>query len=93
MPGWEINYLGQRKPECRFGQTQVVLNNKKILILGGSGGTHIDYSDAWILDMSNENIWKWVPVEIKAKANKPKNIWSNPGCKVKLQCFVRFCHG
>ncbi|KAF7281864.1 hypothetical protein GWI33_004106 [Rhynchophorus ferrugineus] len=69
------------KPNGRFGQTQVVLDNKNLLILGGSGGPTTQHCDCWILNMEGY-LWKWIKVEIAGKINEPTNIWSNPGCKI-----------
>ncbi|KAL3282765.1 hypothetical protein HHI36_005932 [Cryptolaemus montrouzieri] len=79
---------GTKKPQGRFGQTQVILDNSNIFIIGGSGGSNVSYGDAWVLNMSNDNAWKWTPVEIRGKPNKPVNIWSNPGCKVDNKIVV-----
>ncbi|KAK9872927.1 hypothetical protein WA026_020279 [Henosepilachna vigintioctopunctata] len=78
---WNKPEIDGKKPESRFGQTQVILDNKNIFIIGGSGGSNANYGDAWVLNMSND-VWKWIPVEIRGKVNKPGNLWSNQGCKV-----------
>lgn len=75
------------KPTVRFGQTQVVLNDKNILIWGGSGGQNFCYSDAWILNMVG-NLWRWIKVEIVGKTYEPTSIWPNPGCKVGDKLIV-----
>ncbi|XP_056648886.1 F-box only protein 42 [Diorhabda carinulata] len=69
------------KPNGRFGQTQVIINEENLLILGGSGGPTSHHCDAWILNMSGD-LWKWKKVEIVGKNHQPSNIWSNPGCKI-----------
>ncbi|KAG5900702.1 hypothetical protein JTB14_038220 [Gonioctena quinquepunctata] len=72
---------GGVKPNGRFGQTQVVIDEENLLILGGSGGPTFHYCDCWLLNMSGE-LWKWKKVEVLGKSNEPSNIWSNPGCKI-----------
>ncbi|KYB27517.1 F-box only protein 42 [Tribolium castaneum] len=72
---------GEPRPNGRLGQTQVVLDPKHLLIIGGSGGPTLNYCDAWILNMEGA-VWKWKQVDIEGKANKPNNIWTNPGCKI-----------
>uniref|UniRef100_A0A6P7FJY5 F-box only protein 42 n=1 Tax=Diabrotica virgifera virgifera TaxID=50390 RepID=A0A6P7FJY5_DIAVI len=69
------------KPNGRFGQTQVIIDDENLLILGGSGGPAIQHYDCWILNMTGD-VWKWKKVEILGKNNEPNNIWSNPGCKI-----------
>jgi F-box protein 42 len=81
---------GEPRPHGRLGQTQVVLDNNNLLIIGGSGGPTLNYCDAWILNMEGV-VWRWKQVEIEGKSNKPNNIWTNPGCKVMMsvcQCFA-----
>ncbi|XP_060516603.1 F-box only protein 42 [Cylas formicarius] len=72
---------GGAKPFGRFGQTQVILDECNLLILGGSGGPTMQYCDGWVLNMSG-SLWKWIKVDIQGKSNEPSNIWSNPGCKI-----------
>ncbi|CAG9769122.1 unnamed protein product [Ceutorhynchus assimilis] len=69
------------KPHGRFGQTQVILDDTNLLILGGSGGPNSQFCDCWILNMVG-NLWRWIKVDIVGKSNEPVNVWSNPGCKV-----------
>nr|CAI5823340.1 unnamed protein product [Callosobruchus analis] len=75
------------KPSVRFGQTQVVLDEENLLILGGSGGPTLHYCDAWLLNMSGD-VWRWKKVDIEGKNYEPKNIWSNPGCKIGDKVMV-----
>ncbi|CAG9864308.1 unnamed protein product [Phyllotreta striolata] len=75
------------KPVGRFGQTQVVIDSKNLLILGGSGEPNYHYCDAWILNMEGE-LWTWKKVEILDKNNEPLNIWSSPGCKIDDKIVV-----
>ncbi|XP_050302443.1 F-box only protein 42-like [Anthonomus grandis grandis] len=69
------------KPSGRFGQTQVILDEKNLLVLGGSGGPCSQFCDCWVLNMEGP-LWKWIKVEIAGKNNEPANIWSNPGVKI-----------
>ncbi|KAL1514120.1 hypothetical protein ABEB36_003433 [Hypothenemus hampei] len=79
--------LAGPKPLGRFGQTQVMVNEKNLFILGGSGGPSSQYCDGWLLNMEN-SLWKWIKVELQGKANEPVNIWSNPGCKIGNKIVV-----
>ncbi|XP_023017017.2 F-box only protein 42 isoform X1 [Leptinotarsa decemlineata] len=69
------------KPNGRFGQIQVVLDDENLLILGGSGGPKFHYCDCWLLNMSGD-LWRWKKVEIIGKCNEPSKMWSIPGCKI-----------
>ncbi|XP_066155294.1 F-box only protein 42-like isoform X1 [Euwallacea fornicatus] len=78
---WQEQRVIGPKPNARFGHTQVTLDDKNLLILGGSGGPTHQYSDCWLLNMEGRS-WTWVKVELEGKENAPSNIWSNPGCKI-----------
>lgn len=74
---------GGLKPSVRFGQSQIVLDDENILILGGSAGCTKYFSDAWILHMPrNGSPWRWLPVDLVDQCNGPVNIWNNPACKI-----------
>lgn len=65
----------------RYAQSQTVLDDNNVLILGGSGGPSFYYADAWVLNMVGD-IWKWIPVEVRNSEDAPSNLWCNPVCKV-----------
>lgn len=77
------------KPVQRYGQSQTVLDDEHVLIMGGTGGTSIYYSDVWVLKMTGD-LWRWIPVEVRNSADAPPNIWCNPVCKVILSLFLFF---
>lgn len=72
---------GNTKPVERYGQSQTVLDENNLLIIGGSGGPSFYYSDAWVLNMNGE-FWKWKQVEVRNSSHAPINLWCNPVCKV-----------
>lgn len=76
-------FIGNVKPEARYGQSQTLLDENNLLIIGGSGGSSLYYSDVWVLNMS-EDVWRWIPVEVRNVADAPTNLWSNPACKVRI---------
>lgn len=84
---------GGPKPAARFGQTQVILDDKNLLILGGTGGPNNQFSDCWLLNMEGV-VWKWTQIIIEGKENAPGNISSNPGCKIgdKIVILNRIKH-
>lgn len=72
------------KPLARYGQSQTYLDEKNVLIIGGSGGPSFYYSDVWVLNMEGDR-WKWKQVEVRNHQEGPSNIWSNPACKVRYK--------
>lgn len=77
---WTKPVIKSRKPKARCGQTQINLDDKNILIIGGSDDPQSSLSDAWILRI--DEVWTWIPVEVRAKSNRPPDLWTNLGCKV-----------
>lgn len=79
------------KPVGRYGHTQTALDDKRFLIIGGTGGTTAYLSDVWLLTMSHD-LWQWTSVEIKNSSEAPSNLWCNPVCKViHCICFSHRC--
>lgn len=76
-------FIGHLKPEARYGQSQTLLDDNNLLIIGGCGGSSLYYSDVWVLNMS-EDVWRWIPVEVRNMPDAPTNLWSNPACKVGI---------
>ncbi|CAH1774099.1 unnamed protein product [Owenia fusiformis] len=72
---------GHRKPRPRYGQSQVVLDDNNILILGGCGGPNMQYNDVWLLSM-NTSPWQWKEIQAHEEENRPPKLWCHPACKV-----------
>lgn len=69
----------------------MILDDKNLLILGGTGGPNNQFSDCWLLNMEGV-VWKWTQIIIEGKENAPSNISSNPGCKVSSIIHNIFTH-
>jgi hypothetical protein len=54
------------KPECRYGHSQVTIDDERVLIIGGCGGPNKLFDDIWILnwpkDYSRHAHWQQVIV-------------------------------
>ena len=77
---------GSEAPLPRYGQSQIVLDDDYLLVLGGCGGPNNEYSDIWLLDMSRSP-WSWVQMEVLGGEHRAKDIWCHPAVKVG-QCVV-----
>lgn len=60
------------------------MDEKHVLIIGGSGGQSFFYSDVWILNMEGD-LWKWKQVDVRNHQEGPSSMWSNPACKVRYK--------
>lgn len=76
-----------KKPVQRYGQSQTMLDDEHLLMMGGTGGTAIYYSDVWILKMTGD-LWTWLPVEVRNSGDAPPNLWCIPVCKVGDKIIV-----
>lgn len=95
---WKPRFLGNLRPQSRYGQFQLPLDDTHLLIIGGCGGPNSIYSDAWLLDMSSESkdcicsehygLWQWKSISIRNKRFSASHMWCNPGCKIGSKFVV-----
>ena len=79
---WERHLAGgSNTPLPRYGQSQLYLDDDHLLILGGCGGPNNEYSDIWLLDMT-QSPWTWVQMEVRGSDHRAKDIWCHPAVKV-----------
>lgn len=81
---WKKVNIDGIKPQPRYCQTQVVLDDEHLLILGGCGGGPNEVlSDVWMLDMSDVTAgWHWKPVAVRNPQWAPSHLWCHPACRV-----------
>ncbi|XP_028895288.2 uncharacterized protein LOC105210990 [Zeugodacus cucurbitae] len=84
---WQPRFMGNTKPPPRYGQFQLVLDEHHLLIVGGCGGPNSVYSDAWLLDMS-QDLWSWHAIPIRNKKYGATHMWCNPACKIGSKLVV-----
>ncbi|XP_061399254.1 uncharacterized protein LOC133334959 [Musca vetustissima] len=84
---WQPTFLGTLKPPARYGQFQLVLDEKHLLVVGGCGGPNSVYSDAWLLDMSRD-LWQWKSIPVRNKKYAASHMWCNPACKIDSKLVV-----
>jgi len=84
---WRKQSTSNLKPLPRYGHSQIVIDNRHILIIGGSGGANMLFSDIWLLTIPDDKSlqWEWRLIDIKNKdqAIAPQ-ISFHPACKVSL---------
>lgn len=84
---WYKPEVSDVKPQPRYGQFQIHLDDMHLLVLGGCGGPNNVFSDAWLLNMA-ENVWRWKPVVIKNKRWTASQMWCNPACRIGSKLVV-----
>ncbi|XP_054857323.1 F-box only protein 42 [Eublepharis macularius] len=85
---WSKPNLAGPSPHPRGGQSQIVIDDETILILGGCGGPNALFKDAWLLHMNSEP-WTWQPLKVENEDQGAPELWCHPACRVG-QCVVVF---
>lgn len=88
----KIEIIG-KKPESRYGHSQITIDNEHILIIGGCGGPNNLYDDCWYLTIPkiSTNNGYWQKLIIKQTFNAPIQLHciSLVRCDNKLVTFGR----
>ncbi|GAB1289168.1 F-box only protein 42 [Apodemus speciosus] len=85
---WSKPNISGPSPHPRGGQSQIVIDEATILILGGCGGPNALFKDAWLLHM-HPGPWAWQPLKVENEDHGAPELWCHPACRVG-QCVVVF---
>ncbi|XP_066493930.1 F-box only protein 42 [Tiliqua scincoides] len=85
---WSKPAISGPSPHPRGGQSQVVIDDETILVLGGCGGPNALFKDAWLLHMSSSP-WTWQALKVENEDQGAPELWCHPACRVG-QCVVVF---
>ncbi|PIO14738.1 hypothetical protein AB205_0201210, partial [Aquarana catesbeiana] len=85
---WSKPVISGTCPFPRGGQSQIVIDNETILILGGCGGPNALFKDAWLLHMDTTP-WTWQQLKVENEEHGAPELWCHPACRVG-QCVVVF---
>lgn len=63
-------------PPPRYGQSQILLDDHHLIIIGGCGGPNLMFSDVWLLnfDLCGDSEWQWTQLKVW-------RVWA-VGCKI-----------
>ncbi|XP_015268074.1 PREDICTED: F-box only protein 42 [Gekko japonicus] len=86
---WSKPNISGPGPHPRGGQSQIVIDEETILVLGGCGGPNALFKDAWLLHMSSSEPWTWQPLRVENEDQGAPELWCHPACRVG-QCVVVF---
>lgn len=78
---WHKQATSNFKPQPRYGQSQIELGEKHLLVLGGCTGPNAAMNDAWLLTMEG-TAWTWKKVNMHNTEWAPSRIWCHQACKV-----------
>ncbi|KOC67193.1 F-box only protein 42 [Habropoda laboriosa] len=78
---WHKQATSNLKPQPRYGQSQIELGDKHLLVLGGCTGPNVAMNDAWLLTMEGA-AWTWRKVNMHNTEWAPTRIWCHQACKV-----------
>jgi len=75
--------LGESRPCGRYSQSQIYLDDQHLLIMGGCAEiSHSELKDIWLLDMKDEEGWRWRQMLVEGLEYRGKDIWKHPACRV-----------
>ncbi|XP_042334297.1 F-box only protein 42 [Sceloporus undulatus] len=86
---WSKPNISGPSPHPRGGQSQIVIDEESILVLGGCGGPNALFKDAWLLHMNPDSPWTWQPLKVENEEQGAPELWCHPACRVG-QCVVVF---
>ncbi|XP_062821711.1 LOW QUALITY PROTEIN: F-box only protein 42 [Anolis carolinensis] len=86
---WSKPNIAGPSPHPRGGQSQIVIDDETILVLGGCGGPNALFKDAWLLHMTPDAPWTWQPLKVENEEQGAPELWCHPACRVG-QCVVVF---
>lgn len=78
---WHKQATSDIKPQPRYGHSQIELDEKNLIIIGGCTGPNAAMNDAWLLNMDGP-IWTWKNITMNHSEFAPTRIWCHQACKV-----------
>ncbi|XP_069687513.1 F-box only protein 42 [Periplaneta americana] len=84
---WNKQATTDVKPHSRYGQSQISLDDKNILILGGCGGPNMVFSDVWLLSLTDP-VWTWREVAVRNPQWAATHMWCHPACKIGQRVVI-----
>ncbi|XP_064643305.1 F-box only protein 42-like [Lineus longissimus] len=77
---WFKKEVSDARIRPRYRQSQIVLDNTHILIIGGCGGPNMVYNDIWLLELGDK--WTWKEMTVNDSENGPPQPWCRQMCRV-----------
>lgn len=84
---WHKQATSNNKPQPRYGHSQIELDEKNLMIIGGCIGPNASMNDAWLLNMEGP-IWTWKNVTMNQSEFAPTRIWCHQACKIGSHIIV-----
>lgn len=87
---WSKQSTTTPKPWPRYGHSQVFLDDKHMLIIGGCGGPNMLLNDVWLLRISDdpEKPWSWKEVTVTNREHGAPQLSFHPACKIGNRVVV-----
>uniref|UniRef100_A0A1S4LUU6 F-box protein, putative n=1 Tax=Ixodes scapularis TaxID=6945 RepID=A0A1S4LUU6_IXOSC len=81
---WSKQNTTTPKPWPRYGHSQISLDEKHMLIVGGCGGPNMLLNDVWLLEIPDEpnRSWIWKEVTVTNRECAAPQLSFHPACKV-----------
>uniref|UniRef100_A0A8D9BCT3 F-box only protein 42 n=1 Tax=Cacopsylla melanoneura TaxID=428564 RepID=A0A8D9BCT3_9HEMI len=85
---WTKQITSEVKPTARYGSSQIYIDRHHLLVLGGCGGVHKVYTDAWLLNMTQPDLFTWTPVTIRNRDYAAPHIFCHPAVRVNSRYVI-----
>ncbi|XP_037079591.1 F-box only protein 42-like [Pollicipes pollicipes] len=86
---WRQQRCSVPAPEPRYGHSQLVLDDRHLLLLGGCVGPNQLRQDAWLLELGAPSAeWRWRQLTVEGIENAPLQLWCHPACLVGRKVVV-----
>ncbi|KAL3117101.1 hypothetical protein niasHT_007504 [Heterodera trifolii] len=87
---WNMPTIPGPCPPPRYGHSQVLLDNRHLVVIGGCGGPNLMYSDVWLLDfdLHGDTEWKWTQLNVENLDMTPPYTWCHKAEKVGTNAVI-----
>lgn len=87
---WNMPSIPGPCPPPRYGQSQVLLDDRHLIIIGGCGGPSVNFADVWMLDfdLSGDAEWRWTQIKVDNPELTPPYMWCYQACKVGQNAVI-----
>ncbi|KFD45271.1 hypothetical protein M514_13851 [Trichuris suis] len=89
---WFFPFTSSTTPSPRCLQSQVVLDDEHLVIVGGECTGKNNLFDVWLLTIGSENaIWQWEQLDVFTNEPSLPLLWSRQACKVGDKAIFLSC--
>uniref|UniRef100_A0A914HT38 F-box domain-containing protein n=1 Tax=Globodera rostochiensis TaxID=31243 RepID=A0A914HT38_GLORO len=87
---WNMPSIPGPCPPPRYGHSQILLDTRHLVVIGGCGGPNVMYSDVWMLDfdLHCDAEWRWTQLKVENLEMTPPYTWCHKAEKVGTNAVI-----